>query len=219
MAVALAYDEQWSAERVSSNNPTMQLADWRRRVAELYAEIRHMRQPVQAWQHWRKVREHLFHEHPQSPIPEYIRGDYPGIPCFPYDCELRFLVSLTPVLEQKPLIGEIGEGQIRLRPAFETDGLEKALGRELTIFWIEGYGGGLFLPFRDATSGHETYGGGRYLLDAIKGADLGTAVDGRLILDFNFAYHPSCSHNDTWVCPLAPSENKLEFAVRGGERF
>jgi uncharacterized protein (DUF1684 family) len=100
-----------------------------------------------------------------------------------------------------------------------TDGLTQPLGDELTLYWIEGYGAGLFLPFRDATCSVETYGGGRYLLDAIKGADLGATDDGRLILDFNFAYHPSCVHAPDWICPLAPAENHLPNAVRGGERL
>ena len=74
------------------------------------------------------------------------------------------------------------------------------------------------MPFADATSGDETYGAGRYVLDTIKGADLG--VDGdRLVLDFNFAYNPSCSYDPRWVCPLAPPANRLAVAVRAGERF
>ena len=89
--------------------------------------------------------------------------------------------------------------------------------RELALFWLEGYGGGAFLPFADATSGEETYGGGRYLLDTVKGADLGEA-DGRLVLDFNFAYNPSCSYDPRWVCPLSPPENRLPVEVRAGER-
>jgi uncharacterized protein len=99
-----------------------------------------------------------------------------------------------------------------------TIGLEAALGKELTLFWIEGYGGGVFLPFGDATNGRESFAGGRYLLDTIKSADLGRNPDGRLILDFNFAYYPSCAYSEAWVCPLSPFENRLPAAVRGGER-
>jgi uncharacterized protein (DUF1684 family) len=90
-------------------------------------------------------------------------------------------------------------------------------GHELELFWLEAYAGGLFLPFRDATSGRETYGAGRYLLDTVKGADLG-ASDGRLLLDFNFAYNPSCSYDPRWSCPLAPPPNRLAIPVRMGER-
>jgi len=92
-------------------------------------------------------------------------------------------------------------------------------GREstLALYWLEGYGGGVFLSFTDATSAEETYGAGRYLLDTVKGADLGTS-DGRLVLDFNFAFNPSCAYDARWACPLAPPENRLSFAVRAGER-
>jgi hypothetical protein len=88
----------------------------------------------------------------------------------------------------------------------------------LTLYWIMGYGGGVFLPFRDATCGHSTYGGGRYLLDTIKGADLGRAGT-QIILDFNYAYHPSCTYHHRWVCPLAPMENRLTVPIPVGEQM
>jgi uncharacterized protein (DUF1684 family) len=87
----------------------------------------------------------------------------------------------------------------------------------LDLYWLDAYGGGLFVPFRDATSGDESYGAGRYVLDTIKGADLG-ARHGRLVLDLNFAYQPSCSYDPRWTCPLAPPANRLDVAVRAGER-
>jgi uncharacterized protein (DUF1684 family) len=89
---------------------------------------------------------------------------------------------------------------------------------ELEVYWLEGYGGGVFLPFADATSGTETYGAGRYLLDTVKGADLGADGD-RLVLDFNFAYQPSCSYDPRWTCPLAPRANRLPMPVLAGERL
>ena len=73
------------------------------------------------------------------------------------------------------------------------------------------------LPFADATNGTSTYGGGRYLLDGIKGADLGM-TDGRLIVDFNFAYNPSCAYSPAWVCPLAQAENRIPNAIAAGEK-
>ena len=83
----------------------------------------------------------------------------------------------------------------------------------LPVLWVEGYGNGLFLPFRDATNGDRTYGAGRYLLDTVKGADQGgDAATGTLTLDFNLAFHPSCAHDPRWVCPLAPP------ASRAGDR-
>jgi hypothetical protein len=100
----------------------------------------------------------------------------------------------------------------------ETRGLADALGGELTLYWIGGYGGGAFLPFLDATSGTKTYGGGRYLIDSIKSADLGADAAGRTILDFNFAYNPSCYYSPRWVCPLAPRANRLPRPITAGER-
>ena len=88
----------------------------------------------------------------------------------------------------------------------------------LDVFWVSVYGGGVFIPFRDATNGIETYGAGRYLLDTVKGADLG-GTDGRLIVDFNYAYHPSCTYDPKWSCPLAPPSNRLTVPIRAGERL
>ncbi|UUX48792.1 DUF1684 domain-containing protein [Nisaea acidiphila] len=196
------------------------LADWRRRVAELYTDIRRAADPETAWQLWRETRDELFRGHEQSPIPAERRAQYGGIPLFDYDPELRFEVDLAAPATGEVLAGEIGaDGQIALRPLARTRGLAGKLGGELTLYWIEGYGGGLFLPFTDATSGNETYGGGRYVLDSIKSADLGQTDDGRLIVDFNFAYHPSCYHSEDWVYPLAPPENRLPEPVRAGERM
>jgi uncharacterized protein (DUF1684 family) len=86
------------------------------------------------------------------------------------------------------------------------------------FYWLEAYGGGVLVPFCDLTKGNETYGGGRYLLDFAKGADLGSNGD-EVIVDFNYAYHPSCVHSDRWSCPLAPAENRLPVAVSAGERL
>ncbi len=92
--------------------------------------------------------------------------------------------------------------------------------RRLALFWMGGYGDGLFLSFRDGTNGTDTYGGGRYLLDAAKSADLGgDPTRGTLVLDFNFAYHPSCAWDPQWVCPLVAPENRLDIPIHAGERL
>jgi len=92
--------------------------------------------------------------------------------------------------------------------------------QRLGLYWMAGYAGGLFLPFRDATNGQETYGAGRYLLDAAKSADLGAgSAPDSLVLDFNFAFHPSCAFDPKWSCPLAPPENRLDVRVEAGERL
>jgi len=92
--------------------------------------------------------------------------------------------------------------------------------RTLLVAWLEGYAGGLFLAFRDRTSGGPTYAGGRYLLDTAKGADLGgDPRRGTIVIDFNFAYQPSCAFDPRWPCPLAPPQNWLDVEIRAGERL
>jgi uncharacterized protein len=190
----------------------LELLDWKRRVFELYAEVRAAEDPAAAWLHWRAVRDGLIRTHPQSPRPGYDDVAY-----FDYDPALRVLADVAPVAgESLPIAGSaqssIPSHQFAVA-RFELPGEGPV---ELQLYWLEAYGGGVFLPFADATSGSETYGGGRYLLDTVKGSDLGMDGD-RLVLDFNFAYNPSCSYDDRWACPLAPPANRLGFPVRGGE--
>lgn len=86
------------------------------------------------------------------------------------------------------------------------------------MWWLGSYGGGVFVPVKDTSAGHATYGGGRYVLDTVKGADLGgSAADGILVLDLNFAYNPSCAYDPAWACPLAPPGNVLAREVGAGE--
>ena len=206
------------------------LADWRRRIATLYAEVRAMSatDPAAALAHWRAVRERLFREHPQSPIPAAARCGFEARH-FDHDPGLRFraVVEPAPAPERDaPALALPNSGPDTL--AFSRVGqvrLPFAAGeRSLSVFWMAGYAGGLFIPFRDATNGTATYGAGRYLVDAAKSADLGADPGPEpgtwaLILDFNFAIQPSCAFDPRWACPLAPPENRLEFEIRAGERL
>jgi uncharacterized protein (DUF1684 family) len=192
------------------------LWDWRRQVADLYGRVRAEPDPRAAWRLWRDKRDGLYRDHPQTPLED--TAGFQGLPFYEYEPALRFAVTLDPVDGEELLLPAGNDGQIRLRPFARTRGLADALGGELTAYWLQGYCGGVFLPFADATSGTETYGGGRYLLDTIKSADLGTDASGRTILDFNFAYNPSCAYSVRYICPLSPRENRLAVPVRGGER-
>ncbi len=194
------------------------LWDWRRQVGAAYAAARNAAAGETGWLTWRGVRDGLFRSHEQSPLDPPQRARFEMLPFFPYDPALRFVVRLEPTTAEAMTVPAGSDGDVRLAPFAITDGLAGPLGRELTLFWVLGYGGGAFLPFTDATSGSESYGGGRYLLDTIKGADLGTEADGRTVLDFNYAYNPSCSYSDRYVCPLAPTANRLPAMVRAGER-
>ena len=190
---------------------TLQLLDWKRRVFALYAEIRASDDPEAAWRLWRSTRDELFRTHPQSPQPGYT-----GLEYYDYDPAARVLAELED-LEAPPAAIETSGPEPMLFTPFALARFDLR-GERLTLEldWLATYGGGVFLCFRDATSGTETYGGGRYLLDTVKGADLGEQ-DGRLVLDFNFAYNPSCSYDPSWVCPLAPPANRLAVAVEAGE--
>ncbi len=198
----------------------MALADYRRRVFELYAAVRSTAQddPEAAWRRFRKARDRLFGQHPQSALIPEQRERFSGLDYFEYDPGLRLLAPLE--ADPNPETLEVTldqDGLTRLRRVgwapFDVRGQRVRLG----VYWLEGYGGGLFLPFRDRSNGEATYTGGRYLLDTIKGADLGSDR-GRLILDFNFAYNPSCAYNPRWHCPLAPPENWMEVPIRAGEK-
>lgn len=198
-------------------NASLELGDWRRRVADVYATVRAEPDRQRAWLHWRSVRDAMFRDHPQSPIE--ARSGFTGLDFFPYDPAFVFHVKLLPIDDAAVETFPAGsDGELRMQPFARSQGLQAALGGELTFYWLLGYGGGTFLPFADATSGHGTYGAGRYLLDAIKGADLGGAADGRTVLDFNFAYNPSCAYSPRYLCPLAPATNRLPAAIRAGER-
>jgi len=196
------------------------LWDWRRRVALLYADVRAAADPATGWRHWRAGRDELCRHHPQSPLEPVERAGFDGLDYGAYDRRLRFAVALTPIDGAPSNRVKTGaDGTLTLTPCARTAGLARKLGSELTLYWVEGYGGGVFLPFRDVSTGKTSYGGGRYLLDTLKGVDLGTDTEGRVILDFNFAYNPSCAYSPRWVCPLAPPENTLTAAVEAGERY
>jgi uncharacterized protein len=199
-------------------NDAFALLDWKRRVFALYQAVRSAPDAEDAWGAWREGRDELFRSHPQSPLPQAERDEFPGLQYFDYEPRLRVLAEVRTAESELQEIGASGNQSVLFRrfatALFELDGQEQSLD----LHWLEGYGGGIFLSFADATSGSETYGAGRYVLDSVKGADLG--MDGeRLVLDFNFAYNPSCAYDPQWVCPLAPASNRLAPAIRAGERF
>lgn len=193
----------------------LDLLDYRRRVAGIYQAVR-SGQGAKAWSEWRRARDELFASHPQSPVDD--QAGFQGLDYFEYDERWRTVGILRPTDHEELSVSHNRDDAT----AFTTLGsVEFNLNRErhvLDVLWLESYGGGLFLPFRDTTNGVSTYGGGRYLLDTVKGADLGHDGD-EIVLDFNYSYHPSCVYSDRWSCPLAPPANRLPFDVDAGERL
>ncbi len=167
---------------------------------------------------FRRARDELFRTHPQSALSEAQKARFQGLRYFPCDPSLRFEVPLEADVESETMDVVLREdGLLRLRRIGKVRFVVDGRAVSVSLFWVDGYGGGLFLPFRDATNAHTTYQGGRYLLDTIKGADLGRA-GANLILDFNYAYNPSCAYQPRWDCPLAPPENALPIAISAGEQ-
>jgi uncharacterized protein (DUF1684 family) len=194
----------------------LDLVDWRRRVGDLYR----LRGPDGA-EAFRRGRDDLFRNHPQSPIED--RAEFTGLDYFPVDPTYRTVAVFEPASDTAELVIDTGgeDGAIRYRRAgllrFTLGGTECSL----LVLSLVAYGGGLFLPFKDATSPSETYGGGRYLFDTAKNhlpvplLETGETI---MEIDFNYAYNPSCAYSPRWACPLAPPENVLPIPIRAGEK-
>jgi len=187
----------------------LELADWRERVARLYLSDADLAG-------FRAARDVLFAEHPQSPIPAAARAGFRGLRYFAANPDAVVDAELRPAEGRLTIDTGGPDGVV----AYRRVGIAATPYGSLTLWWIEAYGGGLFLPFRDATCGPLSYGGGRYLTDTVKGTH-GRGVTllgaGRVRLDFNYAYNPSCAYDDRWACPLAPRENWLTAAIEAGE--
>jgi uncharacterized protein (DUF1684 family) len=202
------------------SDPHLQLADYRRRVARLYQRIRDEQVAAEVrLAQFRREKDELFRTHAQSPIPLDERASFGGLAYWPHRPELRLVVPLEPDAatdeEGVPRSGGGAMGLWRIgHVPLRLDGRE----HRLAVYWFDDYAGGIFIPFRDATNGSETYGGGRYLWDSAKGADPGSG-DTELAVDFNYAYHPSCVYDPRWSCPLAPMANRLDVPIRAGERL
>jgi uncharacterized protein (DUF1684 family) len=195
----------------------LDLVDWRRRVGDLYRLS-----DSNELDEFRRGRDELFRTHPQSPIEPELRSSFTGLRYFPHDPAYRVTAHAEEGDGSDLMIDTGGEdGAVRYRRAGT---LVFQVGGEpcrLTMLSLVQYAGGLFVPFRDATSGRETYGGGRYLFDTAKDTD-GlvfeiTPGSAEVVIDFNYAYNASCAYSPRWACPLAPPENFLKLPVRAGE--
>jgi uncharacterized protein (DUF1684 family) len=202
----------------------LDLYDYRCRVAALYRERNTAfltgEDAVSVLKRFRQRRDNLFASHPQSALDEEQRRDFKGLRYFPYNPQMCFTVAIDSNVE--PIRQQItmnADESMLMTTVGRVQFTVEHTPVMLSIYWLDIYGGGLFLPFRDATCPGDSYGGGRYLFDTIKGSDFVSVPDGsgRIVLDFNYAYNPSCAYNIRWVCPLAPIENRLPVAIPAGE--
>jgi uncharacterized protein (DUF1684 family) len=198
----------------------LSLAQWRMAFFELYSSLREISRndPVRACEIFRAQRDRLFANHVQSPLTSPQQKIFRGLNYFAYDDRFRTLGSLDQDIEMETKDLNLGvDGLLRYTRIARIDFTLLDKPYSLDLYWIEGYGGGLFLPFRDLSNGKGTYSAGRYLFDTIKGANIG--IDSNSInLDFNFAYNPSCAYNNQWICPLPPMENEVSTPIEAGEK-
>jgi uncharacterized protein len=194
----------------------LDIADWRQRVFGLYAEVRAAADPAAGHELWRRTRDQLFASHPASPVGGEGRASFGGLDVPDYDPTWRFEAELQ-VAPPGRIDFETGTDGV---VTFERFGVvELPRVGSLDVWRLTSYGGGLFVPVKDASAGRAggTYGGGRYLLDTVKGAHLG-GTGRSLVLDLNFAYNPSCAYDPAWACPLAQPGNTVKVEVPVGER-
>lgn len=162
---------------------------------------------------FRAEKDAFFHEDLRSPLTDEQRATFTGLAYFPEDRGLRIVAELeTDVDHDEPVVMPTTTGGEQVyrragRVRFEVDGAPAVLTLYESDLQHE-----LFMPFRDATSGKETYGAGRYLEVEPPGPD------GRVVVDFNLAYNPYCAYNAEWSCPIPPGENRLSVPIRAGEK-
>lgn len=219
----------------------LDLYDWRSRVAAMYrarsAALAAGEDGGSVLQRFRAEKDAMFARHPQSPLSIADCAAFTSLPYFAYDPALRVAATLTAVASDEAVSAP--NSRLHASSLTRAATLDFSIGGtqlQLSVYWIDVYGGGLFVPFRDTTAPDETYGAGRYLFDTVKGSDfeivggpIAGAQDaaalagmgysgGSVVIDFNYAYNPSCAYNPRWACPLAPKENWLPLPIRAGER-
>ena len=148
-----------------------------------------------------------------SPLPMDQVDAFPGPEFYPYDASWRFVGDLDRSAAPRTLAMPDTKGREEPYIEYGLFRFERA-GRvdTLVVYRPIEHPQQFFIPFRDSTSGHETYEGGRYVhLDSLAAS--------RFLLDFNHAYNPYCAYASTWACPLPPRRNELAAAVRAGMKF
>jgi uncharacterized protein (DUF1684 family) len=164
----------------------------------------------------RRERDLAYKSSPQSPIPAQERAHFQGLDYFALNPGLRFRVKLNryPVPERVRLTTNTGEMRDGLRYGYFEFVVEGQVCRLQAYRLDDSANSGqpyLFIPFRDATTGKETYAAGRYL-------DLPENTSGVYDLDFNRAYNPLCAYGQGYSCPVPPDENRLSVPIRAGEK-
>ena len=157
----------------------------------------------------RQQKDDWFGHSPDSPLPDEDRPGFAGLRYYPENAALRLSVTLEEFPEKETVTMQTSTGELRDyerwgKFAFTVDGRPAGL----TVYGPPEQG--LFVPFKDATSGKETYGAGRYL-------ELVPLAGGQYLADFNLAYNPWCAYSPYYSCPIPPAENRLRVPILAGE--
>jgi uncharacterized protein len=160
---------------------------------------------------FRKRRDDFMRTHESSPLTETQKANFVPLEYFPENPDLAFVLDVDRDVPADPVDLSTTTGTTKQyvpygRITFEVDGQQATL-----MVYREPERGRLIIPFRDTTNNDETYGAGRSL-------DPQERPDGRLSVDFNYAYGPYCQYNDNWVCTVPPMENWLKVPIRAGEK-
>jgi hypothetical protein len=182
-------------------------------VHDLYRAVRAEPDPAEAHALWCEERQRLVSDHPATPNPKSV------LQVAPYEPAWRTEAALVRTDEFRLEVLTATDGTV---PFERIGAVTLPVVGALDVWWLDSYGGGIWLPLADAAP--QSYPGGRYILDTVKGADLGGSFDpatgeGTLIVDLNFAYNPSCVYDEAWACPLAPAVNRTAFEVPVGEHL
>ncbi|MBC8281316.1 MAG: DUF1684 domain-containing protein [Chloroflexi bacterium] len=162
---------------------------------------------------FRKAKDHYFEGDPNSPLTPEQRKRFRGLQYFEENEDLQFILKVEEFPDNAKNLIQMATSSGDTAPhtrwgqlKFDVDGVPVVL-----VVYRSARGDDYFLPFMDSTTGLASYAAGRYL-------DLPATGDGRLVVDFNYAYNPYCAYNAGWNCPMPPSENKLPVVIDAGEK-
>jgi uncharacterized protein len=198
------------------------LVEWRETIGDIYKEIRstHARDPSGTWERFRERRDFLYKHHPCSALTESEKLTFTGFENYSYNPDLCFVGRVEYEANGKSYEASTSEGALPCRriaiARFEHRGKSQAL----SIFWLDIYGGGIWLPVGDQTNGDTTYAGGRYLFDTSKGANLGFGDEGKnILLDMNLPVSAFLLPQRSMGLSAFPARKQTHISRRGGRNY
>ena len=194
------------------------LIEWRESIAAIYSDVRatHDADPRATWLRFRERRDRLYKRHPCSALTDAEKQSFTGFAYHEYDPNSCIVGEIDYSVAEYSQDIEVSEGTLQCRRIGVARFSHARQTASLDLFWLDIYGGGLWLPVGDQTNGRTTYSGGRYLFDTAKGANLGLHPEGRrILLDFNFLYPPSCAQRLLGM-PAVPAGQQATIQVGSG---